>query len=381
MDKTSMLKILIGSSRIKYSVLDELFKGRAIIDKKITMVIDGYAMVKKLYQRDFYSDINRLDSGAFIQEFVSSVLNTLAHYRRYLTTRLHKNNRIYIVWNREIPTYQDGIVTWYGKEYFHMLARDNLETHALNKVINKSIKFLKEMVQYFEGIYYLDTDGIEDHAIVRLLMNEHPNDTFILYTKNEIWLQFCGTEHVFYLHPNRDKSILVGSRDISDYLFRKQKFTPKFVNADNVRHLLAVTGVKERSLENIGGYGRVSIAKAIDKMVGAAAYISNMNIKLFGEALNDYLKKEYSSHDIERIELNFKCIDAKLNLDAIPKGKRKKVLQSRIDLYDESGLEEINALFSDADDVINISDLNLCTMEDRPSKPKDDLNILWQEDE
>ena len=381
MDKTSMLKVLIGSSRIKYSVLDDLFKDHTIIDKKITMVIDGYALVRKLYQPDFYSDIDRLDSDVFIQEFVSSVLNTLAHYRRYFITRLHKKNQIYIVWNRTLPTYQDEILPWYGEAYFYKLNIANAETHALNKVLEKAIKFLKEMVQYFDGIYYLDTEGIADHAIVRLLMHEHPNDTFILYTKNEIWLQFCGTSHVLYLRPDRDKSLLIDSAGISEYLFRKQKYTPKFIKADNVRHLLAITGVKERDIEPVGGYRKTSIAKAIDKMVGEAAYISNMNIRLFVETLNDYLKKEYTSKETDKIEDNFRCIDAKLCLDALSKGKIKKVLQSRIDLYDESGLEDLNEMFVDADDVINISDLNLCTVEEQPTRWKDDeLNVLWQED-
>lgn len=382
MDPKSMTNILIGASRIKFSVLDELFEKVTLPPGKVNLIIDGYAMWRRLYQPEFAADIDRNDTDVFVQEFVSSSLNTIAHYRRYLVTRMHRNNRIFIVWNRSCPDYQISLLDTYGESYFDKFFPDDHVFGALNKAMRKSIEFLKEMVQYFEGVYYLDTDGIDDHVAVKIIKDEYPKDGFILYTKNELWLQHCDHKTVV-IRPNRDDSKFITEDTISKFLFRKQKYDGENIDADNIRHLFALSGASVRDIEPVSGYRLVSISKAIDKMVKKDVYLPDMNIRNFIETLNGFVKRPYTESEMEDAEKNFKCIDAKLSLAAVPKGRIKKVLQSRIDLYDAVGLQELNDTFEDAEDVINISDLNLTdalsTYRDERAQLNEDLNVFWQE--
>lgn len=381
MDNLSMVSMLVNASRIKYAVLDDILKKKRIPNGTINFMIDGYALFERFYSAGYYSDLDHVDEGVFVQEFVSAALNTLAHYRRYFATRLKRPNRIFIIWNQEYPDYQLDLNDEYGESYFAKFCYEggSSERQATNKAIKTALGFLREMVQYFDGIYYINSDGVEDHAVVRLLMKQYPDAVNFLFTKNDIWLQFCSNR-TFIIRPNRDKSRLITGNNIGKYIFRKTKYTTNNIDPDNIRHILSVAGVKSRDISPVGGYRIATICKGIDKLVDKGTYLDNMNFRRFMNELNTVLKKPYLDSEIDKAEANFRCIDAKHALLGVPKGKWKKILQSRIDLYDMKGLVELNEAMSDADDVIKIMDLSMSGLEayNPEYNPLDDELNTWQ---
>ena len=378
MEPAEMTKLLIGSARIKYSVLDDLFKKVNLPSGKVNFVIDGYALFSKLYQPEFIPDNDRVSNEKFIIEFVVATLNTLAHYRRYMATRMRRSNRIYIIWNRRPPEYQRELIPDYGESYYDKLSGDNFTYGVFNRILRQALNFLKETVQYFDGIYYLDTNKIEDHSIVYFLKEYHPKSNFVLFTKNELWLQFCD-ERTVILRPNRDKSKLITESNIGKILFKKTKYEGNPIDSDNVRHVLALGGCDSRDIEPVKGYRYISIAKAIDKLVNKGIYIPNMNIGRFVNMVNKVIRKPYTESEIETAITNFKCIDGKLSLEAIPEGKIKKVLQSRVDLYDAVAVQQLNEMLTESDNTININDLYMDTVEETESDMFNELNVFWME--
>ena len=53
MANLSMVPLLINSSRIKYSVLDDIFDGYKIPDQTVNLYIDGYYLFYKLYRSEY----------------------------------------------------------------------------------------------------------------------------------------------------------------------------------------------------------------------------------------------------------------------------------------------------------------------------------------
>ena len=104
-----------------------------------------------------------------------------------------------------------------------------------------------------------------------------------------------------------------------------------------------------------------------------------MNIGRFVNMVNKVIRKPYTESEIETAITNFKCIDGKLSLEAIPEGKIKKVLQSRVDLYDAVAVQQLNEMLTESDNTININDLYMDTVEETESDMFNELNVFWME--
>lgn len=378
MDKRSMINILIGSSRIKYIFLDQIFKSSKLnnYNNKLTLIVDGYSVIYRLYRNEFNMDVYHVNNDVLIQEYVTAFINTIAHYRRYLVTRLHRNNRIYIVFNRSIPKYQTSCYGNYGAKYYDRLSCDNIAYGSINSVIDKATNYLKELCRYFDGIYYLDTDGVEDHAIVELIKREHKKSDILLYSRNLLWLQFLDSRTEM-IYPKRDDSRLITKDNMSDWIFRKTKYKGKNINPDNIRHVFACSGCESRDIKAVGISGITRISKMIDKIIDSGSYINNMNIQTFLTLSDDILKTPYSNEDKQIAKNIFNAIDGKLSYKAMSDSQRSMVIQSKIDLYDINGLHELNDSFTDVEDVINITDLNLTTTHNKYNY--EPFDMAWME--
>lgn len=117
MDNFSIIRYLIGASRVKFSVLDEIFKEIKISKNHVTMYVDAHAILYRLYRNNVISELQNLPTEIVVRDIVISFVNVLAHYRRYIATRLHKSNDIIVVFNRELPKYQKK----YYSDYQHKL--------------------------------------------------------------------------------------------------------------------------------------------------------------------------------------------------------------------------------------------------------------------
>ena len=386
MDPRSMTNVLIGASRIKYSILQEIFDPIKIEPKQtVNFIIDGYAMLYRLYRANYNFDVDHVDDDVFIQEFVSACINTVAHYRRFIATRMRRSNRIFIIFNRKVPDYQTNLIPSWGREYYDRFCDDDSEYGQMNKVMTKAIDFLKELCQYFTDVFYLNTDGIEDHTVMYWLLHEYPNDYHIIFSRNELMLQFCS-DHCCILYPKRDDSIVIGEKDVGKFYFRQAKYNAKSVDADNIRHILTIGGIKSRGIPAPGIKGTVRIAKGIDKLIDKDMYIPNLNISRFIGLINTVIRNPYTESQSELMREIFKCVDGKLSYEALRRAQIRKIAQSRINLYDADGLQKLNESLTDVEDVINITDLNMSSINNVPADIAvqrfldSELNVRWMED-
>lgn len=57
--------------------------------------------------------------------------------------------------------------------------------------------------------------------------------------------------------------------------------------------------------------------------------------------------------------LLYKAIDVRTSMAALTSAQKARINNSLVNLFDQSGLEELNELIAMADDTINLTDLNM----------------------
>ena len=84
---------------IKFDELDELFDDIYIEQDEVVFYLDLYSVICRCYQNRFAESIEHCTDQLLITDFVIGILNVLAHYRKYTTTRLRKKSSIVVTFD------------------------------------------------------------------------------------------------------------------------------------------------------------------------------------------------------------------------------------------------------------------------------------------
>ena len=110
----NIIRSFLGMEKIKYSTLNELFQDTGLIYeipqyKEICMYLDAHCIFSRLLREPEYVIVSATEQ-MLIRNIVVGFFNVLAHYRRYLATRLKKRNSIYVLFNTEQPDYNESLI-------------------------------------------------------------------------------------------------------------------------------------------------------------------------------------------------------------------------------------------------------------------------------
>lgn len=357
MPNLSMVPLLINSARIKYAVLDNLFSKVNIPNSEINFYMDGYYVFHKLYKSDYLVDIYKTDIDQFIKDAVVAVLNTVAHYRRYFATRMHKSNRIFIVFNRKKPSYQSILIKDYGRRYYEKLYPTHFQYGAINMIIEQALGLLENICQYIDDVFIVDNRKVEDHVAVAFLEKQYVTGFNIYYTRNELMSVNLDNKSMI-LYPKRDESYLLTVENYFQNFFGKVKYKPTFMTAEYAAYYFALSGVKSKSIPGTCVNGAVKGAKIIDSMIEDDTIDIHTSVNGFVYMLPKYLGRELTAEETKSVTSLYKAINIRANLAAMSSASKTRMLNSLVNLYDQTGLEELNNML-DSDDVLNLTDLNM----------------------
>lgn len=356
-DSVSMVPRLINSSKIKYNVLDNLFHDITIKDDVINLYIDGYYIFYKLYRADYSVDIYRTSIDRFIKETVISFLNTLAHYRRYITTRLQRTNRIFVINNRKQPKYQADLVNRYGRPFYEKLYPTDYQYGPINMIVEQAIAMAADLCKYFEDIFVIDSRKVEDHTAIAYLKNAFPGFNIYL-SRNELMLLLLDDNSVS-IYPKRDDSYLCTSATAFKHIFKQTKYKPEQLTAEHAIYYFILSGVKSRNVPGTCLKGSVKGARIIDSMIKDGSMNRYTPISSFIEYLPKYLGRELTKTEEKDITRLYKALDVRTSVAALTTSQRHRIDNSVVNLFDQEGLEEINRMMDRESDIINITDLNM----------------------
>lgn len=356
-----MTKYLIGASRIKYEVLDELFKDIKINGDIINLYIDTDYVFYRLYRNNLLSDIFSVDEKIIITDIVIAFINTLGHYRRYFVTRHHHNCRIFTVFNTKIPTYQKHCNESYGIKYYEKYSKTNKDYAALTDIIKKAYQFIQGIIIYFDGIYC-----IENHKIDNLTTIEHLKrydrsniEHHVIFTRNHIACQLLsGTCNMLY--PKREHSFLVTAETCYKGILQDRKTTAGNMTPSTIPYAISLGGYTERDIEAPYCNGLIAAVKKLKKLWEKDLLTDTTSLDAFLEIVRREYKIEPSMiGDIKNV---YNSISLSNAAHALTSDQKSHIESWIYDLFDQEGLNKINELIVDLNpdaDIIEFSNLNM----------------------
>lgn len=261
----SILDLYFNMFKIKYSKMDELLsniefeKGEEII-----IYINIESILKKLTST--ITDKENIMFGSkrnFI--LTSCVFNLIAHYRYYF----HKKSvcsKIFVYGPESIDV--NYLNREYNKDYRKYLSILNTDkTTSIGRTYNDSIKIIKTILNYIEGVNFI-TSGIIEPSVVPLVISQYlgteQKKNFII-TDDKYDYQYIK-DYFIILKPRLEKSTIIDYYNVMDILKEKTKC----INIPNpdvnfLPFIISILGDKYRNIDKIKGIGIAKIYNEINK--------------------------------------------------------------------------------------------------------------------
>lgn len=367
-DSGSMIKYLIGASRIKYSVLDDILRPVTAQSGKILFLVDAHSIIYRLYRMKDLDTILSIPEEVAVKDLVINFLNVIGHYRRYFATHMGCDNDIIIFFNRKLPSYHEMYYPDYQKKLYERYDAKHKDYAAINHIVTQAMKFVESLVPYFEYIYFFNNLGIDDYAAMfRIADTERYNCFYrIIFSRNMYATQLIDTQ-TSQLYNSRDKSYLIIDSSVFSQGILKDRKTKasESLTAKMLPLIWTLSGCSDFDMGKSKYFHNVtSVIKMLNPLVEKNVVNDEMSIQSFLQAISSYVpdyKAELRSKPTELIN-RYRVANCRLASSAITQDQDAKLISCFIDLYDQPTLESINERLSDISDnsdFLEIDNLNL----------------------
>lgn len=336
--------------KIKYSKLDELLEDFTFSKgEEVYIYISLESILKKITSTITDKENIILSSKRNII-LTSCVFNLISHYRYYF----HKKSvcsKIFVYGPESIDV--DYLNREYNKDYRTKLMLMNVEeTSSIGKTYQDSVKMIKTILNYIEGVNFI-TSGILEPSVIPLVINK--------YFKTEINKNFLITDdryeyqyiknYFIILKPKMDKSTLIDSLNVMDIL--KSKTKCKNIPNPDINFLpfiISILGDKYRNIDKIKGMGISRIYNEINK--GLESNIITNDIENINSLL--CLVNENFQNDFL---INYMTTSIFEQYKKISDVEEKYILNQIIDKYDGGYMKVINENYFN-EHPLNIIEIN-----------------------
>jgi hypothetical protein len=359
----SVLDLYFNMFKIKYSKLDELLQDFTFEKgEEIYIYISLESILKKLTSTITDRENVILNSKRNII-LTSCVFNLIAHYRYYF----HKKSicsRIFIYGPESIDV--NYLNREYNKDYRTKLMLMNTEeTSSIGKTYEDSIKMIKTILNYVEGVNFI-TSGIIEPSIVPLIISKYfRTETYknFLITDDRYEYQYIK-DYFIILKPKLDKSLLIDSMNVMDIL--KSKTKCKNIPNPDINFLpfiISILGDKYRNIDKIKGMGISRIYNEINKGLNLNLITNDINNI---NSLSCLINKDFHNDFL----INYMTTSIYEQYKKLSDIEEKYILNQIIDKYDGGYMKVIN------EDYFNEHPLNIIEINTGIKKKK--LKINWR---
>ena len=331
----SILDLYFNMFKIKYSKLDELLSNiRFNEGEEVYIYINLESILKKLTSTITDRENMLLNSKRNII-MTSCVFNLIAHYRYYFYKK-SLCSRIYVYGPESMD--MNYLNREYNKDYRTKMMLMNVdETSSIGKTYECSIKMIKSILNYVEGVNFI-TSGIVEPSVIPLIINKHfktENKKNFIITDDRYDYQYIK-EYFMVLKPRMDKSVFIDEYNIMDILKEKTKCT-NIPNPDInfLPFIISILGDKYRNIDKIKGMGISKIYNQINKglqmniVTNDINNINSLTCLIDENYHNDFLINYMTSSVFEQYK---KLSDVEL----------KYIINQIIDKYDGGYMKTIN---------------------------------------
>lgn len=362
-DTKSLIRYLIGASRIKYEVLEQLYATIPTMQYRMgVMYVDAHSVFYRLFREKDLATAYSDSEVELVRDLVVGFFNVLGHYRRFMATRLQMDNDIYVFFNPDQTKYHKKYCDEYGKDKYNRYDVKHPDYGFHAKAIRKAYKFIVSLAPYFEGIYCIDNIGADEFALMARM--DFADDIFYtIYSKSLYCTQFLK-KNVVQLFNRRDKSRVIteGTCYSKGILFEKKTSADEKLTPGMLPLLWTIGGCKDVNIEPTELISGITpMVRTANKMAAAGDLVDGMSIQSFLDVLPKYMKPGVEI-DREELENRYRVLSAKMAGAAITPDQTAKVQSMCYDIFNETELERLNDLLALGEvdpELLEIGNLNM----------------------
>ena len=402
----NMLGPAIGSSQIKFSVLDELFKNISIKNEHVVFHMDLSSVFCRCYNLSTwtYQSWQNTDTHHLTMQIVIRILNTIAHYRKYITFKLKKKNTFIITFDQGLSDYQKKVYPDLRKDRVTRFSLSHEVFGVFNRILHDAYILVQDVCKYFDDIFCIDLNtGLDPLTISGIILHDtRYEDSFhILFTRNLIGLQLCR-KNVVLLYNKKEKSRLFTKETAvtEGIMFddRKQLSIPveeiqKYLSPKHIPLIIALSRVEKitHAIKGMNWPISITICLLVD-MSKRGLITKDISVLSFMDALEQYtsesnrykprkerkrsikmskqLRREIETAAVSDInqqnqnDMNildgfsisnkiyteiinrYRAVSIPIGLAAVTKPQIMKVYRRMYNLYNQNYLEELNETLS-----------------------------------
>lgn len=261
------MELYFNMFKIRYLLLNELINEiEFTAGEEINIFINLETIMKKVTSTTEDGE-NLLAGPKRNLLFTSCVFNLVAHYRNFFNK--HKVcSKVYIYGPESLDSeYLNRVYIEDYRKNSPLLNRDSLT--SIGNTYTASIKFIRTIFDYVEGVYFI-TSGVIEPSVIPLIINKHVD----VYKKKNFIVtddryEFQYTRNNYYiLKPRLEKSKLISKDNVMDVIKERTKCS----NIENpdvnfIPFVLSILGDKYRDIPKIKRKGISTIYKEINKGV------------------------------------------------------------------------------------------------------------------
>jgi len=331
------MEVFFNMYKVKFSKLLELMRENEDINissnDSVNIFINLETILLKLCNPETIQHII-INKNSKI-EFIANIINLAAHYRLFFT-KYKISSKVYLYMPSLDSIYKNSL---YNKEY-RMYSVFKFSEGAGNlplyKLINDTIQFIQLIIEYIDGVYFIDSHSIEN-SLVPFIINEEFDDNkknFII-TGDLYDLQYVN-HNCNIIIPKGDESFICTQKNTIKYLkmIYDCKGTYNFTS-NFIPFIISIIGSKYRNIYSIKGLGMKTTFKTIQKALDSKLVSNNIdNIHLLLNIIKPNIR--------DSIMQNYKCVDLCYQYSQLNKKDIYDIISQVKDRFDNIALKKIN---------------------------------------
>lgn len=265
------------------------------------MYIDAHSIFFRLYKYRNLASIYADSSEDLVRELVIGFYNVIGHYRRYMAMRMHLDNTIYVFFNTKSPKYNSMLYPEFSSKLIDRYSQKDPDFGFVNTALAQAWEFILELSPFFEGIYCIDNGGIDNVAAMGHF-GFVPDTFYTIFSRSMYATQLLGwsrEDNVVQLFNRRDDSYLITPKTCYKRGIlngTKTKAVPG-LSPDMLPFVWMLAGCRDVSMPaTMYGKRTTGIVSVLNAMYTEGDLIPGMSINSFLDALPKYLKKPPKSN-------------------------------------------------------------------------------------
>ena len=281
-----------------------------------------------------------------VKQCAVHIINLAAHYKQWASKKCIKS-RIFLIYTSYIEGFKNKV---YRKNYreHHSIISDpsNMEFFMVNDTIRKAAPIAKNITDYVDSIFMIDSMHLEPSAIPLFLTSIGVADyTWKMMISRDLYdLQYSYKDKWIYVSPKGDNTRIVTRKDLWSYIALKERIrnikgNPALYDHDLFPLALAVNGNKLRTIPRLQRVGWSTIFKYLEAITEKDS--SSLQI-LSSRFLDLMLLKKVPISEIER---NLACVSIPSQVDVMNSIDKTTITEQLKYVTDHEALATINDLY------------------------------------